>query len=93
MVPNLVCDITGTAEPVCAVRDEPVFDETGLVETHAHADARLWLIENPGFVSGGSVRWYSDNVAKMSFEEMTRRREACPRLRRPRVFLPCLSGL
>ena len=35
VVPDLICDITGTAEPVCAAADEPVFDETGLVETHA----------------------------------------------------------
>src|SRR4029450_8423605 len=48
VVPNLVCDITGPAEPVCAAADDAVFDETGLVETHAHADSRLWLIENPG---------------------------------------------
>jgi xylulokinase len=92
VVPNLVCDITGTAEPVCAAADEPVFDETGLVETHAHADSRLWLIENPGFVSGGSVRWYSDNVAKMSFEEMTREAEGVPAGSEGLVFLPCLSG-
>ena len=69
---DLICDITGTAEPVCAAADEPVFDETGLVETHAHADSRLWLIENPGFVSGGSIRWYSDNVARVGYDEMTR---------------------
>ena len=25
-----------------------------VLETHAHADPRSWLIENPGFVSGGS---------------------------------------
>ena len=40
VVPDLICDITATAEPVCAAADEPVFDETGLVETHAHADLR-----------------------------------------------------
>jgi xylulokinase len=71
VVPNLICDITGT---------------------HAHADSRLWLIENPGFVSGGSVRWYSDNVAKMSFEEMTREAEGVPAGSEGLVFLPCLSG-
>ena len=38
VVPDLICDITGTAEPVAAAAREPVFDETGLVETHAHAD-------------------------------------------------------
>jgi xylulokinase len=89
---DLICDITGTAEPVAVAAPEPVFDDTGLVETHAHADRRLWLIENPGFVSGGSVRWYSDNVAKMSFEEMTREAEGVPAGSEGLVFLPCLSG-
>jgi xylulokinase len=92
VVPDLICDITGTAEPVCAAADEPVFDETGLVETHAHADSRLWLIENPGFVSGGSVRWYSDNVARVGYDEMTREAEGVPAGSEGLVFLPCLSG-
>jgi xylulokinase len=92
VVSNLVCDITGTAEPVCAAADEPVFDETGLVETHAHADSRLWLIENPGFVSGGSLRWYSDNIARVGYDEMTRDAERVPPGSEGLVFLPCLSG-
>lgn len=55
---DVICDITGTAEPVACASTRPVIDPTGLVETHGHADDRVWLIENPGFVSGGSVRWY-----------------------------------
>jgi xylulokinase len=58
--PGAVCDITGTAEPVAAATDRPVFDDTRLVETHAHAAPRTWLIENPGFVSGGSTRWLAE---------------------------------
>lgn len=55
---DVICDITGTAEPVACASTQPIIDSTGLVETHGHADERVWLIENPGFVSGGSVRWY-----------------------------------
>ena len=58
--PGIVIDITGTAEPVCVAATSPVIDETGLVETHGHADPRVWLVENPGFVSGGSVAWFTD---------------------------------
>ncbi len=58
--PGIVIDITGTAEPVAVAATRPVIDETGLVETHGHADPRVWLVENPGFVSGGSVRWFQD---------------------------------
>jgi xylulokinase len=61
--PGIVIDITGTAEPVCVAAPTPTIDETGLVETHGHADPRVWLVENPGFVSGGSVRWFLDSVA------------------------------
>lgn len=90
--PDLICDIAGTAEPVAAAAPEPVFDETGLVETHAHADSRLWLIENPGFVSGGSIRWYSDNVAHAGYGEIIPPAEKIPPGSEGLVFLPCLSG-
>ena len=90
--PHIVCDITGTAEPIAVAADAPVFDETKLVETHAHADDRLWLIENPGFVSGGSVRWFSDNIAKLSYEDMSPGAEAIPPGSEGLVFVPSLSG-
>jgi xylulokinase len=57
--PGIVIDITGTAEPVCVAATSAIIDETGLVETHGHADPRVWLVENPGFVSGGSVSWFT----------------------------------
>jgi xylulokinase len=62
--PGIVSDIAGTAEPVCAAADEVVFDTTRLVETHCHADPALWLLENPGFVSGGNYRWLRDQFAR-----------------------------
>ena len=58
--PGIVIDITGTAEPVGVAATTPVIDDTGLVETHGHADPRVWLVENPGFVSGGSVAWFTE---------------------------------
>jgi xylulokinase len=61
--PGLICDIAGTAEPVCAASREARFDHTGLVETHCHADPDLWLLENPGFVSGANYRWFRDQFA------------------------------
>lgn len=90
--PGLVCDIVGTAEPVAATSDKPVFDATRLVETHAHADSRLWLMENPGFVSGGSIRWYTDVIARMPYDEMTALASGVPPGSEGVVFLPCLSG-
>ncbi len=61
--PGDVCDVVGTAEPVCAASDEPREDPTMLVECHPHADPDVWLLENPGFVSGGNLRWWRDQFA------------------------------
>jgi len=89
--PGIVCDITGTAEPVGAAALEPVIDPTGLVETHGHADDRAWFIENPGFVSGGSVRWLLDVIggdeARLSEEAAT-----VPAGSAGLTFLPALAG-
>jgi xylulokinase len=60
--PGVVCDVMGTAEPVCAVVSAPAHDETGLVELHPHADPDTWLLENPGWLSGGAYRWFRDEL-------------------------------
>jgi xylulokinase len=60
VAPGLIGDIAGTSEPVCAAVAAPAFDPTRLVETHCHADPSLWLLENPGFVSGANYRWLRD---------------------------------
>ena len=92
--PGIVIDITGTAEPVAVAATEPVIDETGLVETHGHADPRVWLVENPGFVSGGSVRWFQDlfgggvTVADLDAEAAAGTTPGADGV----TFLPTLSG-
>jgi xylulokinase len=101
--PGLVGDIAGTAEPVCAASLEPSFDPSGLVETHCHADPSLWLIENPGFVSGGNLRWYRDNFSSAEVSAATERGISAYALLDEQaaqiapgadgmVFLPCLMG-
>jgi xylulokinase len=60
--PGVVCDVMGTAEPVCAVVAAPAHDPTGLVELHPHADPETWLLENPGWFSGGAYRWFRDEL-------------------------------
>jgi xylulokinase len=89
--PGIICDITGTAEPVGAAALEPVIDPTGLLETHGHADPRAWFIENPGFVSGGSVRWFLDlaggDEARLNHEAAT-----VPPGSAGLTFLPALAG-
>ena len=58
--PGVVCDVLGTAEPVCAVVATPAHDPTGVTELHPHADPDTWLLENPGWLSGGAYRWFRD---------------------------------
>lgn len=92
--PGMVCDITGTAEPVAAVADRPLLDTiSGLVETHHHADARWWLIENPGFVSGGSTRWFRDSLVRLdNYDIMNVMAKQSPIGSNGAIFLPCMQG-
>lgn len=103
LTPGIVGDITGTAEPVCAASDTLAFDETRLVESHCHADENLWLMENPGFVSGGNLRWYRDQFGAVEtlaaqetgttayhlFDQGAQELEAGSD---GLIFLPCLMG-
>ena len=55
-----VCDVIGTAEPVCAVVGHPPRAVGGVIELHPHASPEHWLLENPGWLSGGAYRWFRD---------------------------------
>jgi len=98
-----VCDVVGTAEPVCAASTEPREDPSMLVECHPHADPAAWLLENPGFVSGGNLRWWRDHFGTDEVER-ERRGEGdaydllvgaagkIPPGADALVFLPCMQG-
>jgi xylulokinase len=88
---RIVVDITGTAEPVVVPSRNPVFDECRVVETHAHAVDDLLLIENPGFVSGGSTQWLA-SVHGISQGEIFTRAASAPPGAAGVLFLPALSG-
>jgi xylulokinase len=60
--PGEICDVMGTAEPVCAVIAEPGADAPPVVELHPHAMPGRWLLENPGWLSGGAYRWFRDEL-------------------------------
>jgi xylulokinase len=63
--PGSVCDVMGTAEPVCAVTPVPTLDPDGVTELHPHADPDGWLLENPGWLSGGAYRWFRDELGSV----------------------------
>jgi xylulokinase len=101
--PGLICDIAGTAEPVCAAALQPAFDPTGLVETHCHAHPDQWLLENPGFVSGANYRWFRDQFAPLemqaaaaggppAYELLNQAAASVPAGSEGLVLLPCLMG-
>jgi xylulokinase len=101
--PGLVGDIVGTAEPVCAASAVPAIDSSGLIETHCHADPALWLLENPGFVSGLNYRWFRDHFGRAELDAAARTgvsvyalldsvAERAPAGAQGLIFLPCLMG-
>ena len=88
---GVVVDVTGTAEPVTTVSAAPVRDPLGLVETHGHAVPGSWLIENPGFVSGGSTLWLA-GLLGVPQAEVFPLALAAPPASEGVLFLPALSG-
>jgi xylulokinase len=91
--PGIVGDIAGTAEPVCAASADVAFDATRLVETHCHADPDLWLLENPGFVSGGNYRWLRDQFARgETYAALDAEAAQVPPGAEGLTFLPSLMG-
>jgi xylulokinase len=91
--PGLAADIVGTAEPVCAASREIIFDSSRLVETHCHADPELWLMENPGFVSGGNYRWWRDQFAQnQTYAMLDEEAAPIPPGAEGMTFLPSLMG-
>ncbi len=101
--PGEVCDVVGTAEPVCAASAEPREDPTMLVECHPHADPDAWLLENPGFVSGGNLRWWRDQFAPEersmeqrglgdAYDRLSEGAAAIPAGSDGVVFLPAMQG-
>jgi xylulokinase len=101
--PGEVCDVVGTAEPVCAASASPREDPTMLVECHPHADPDVWLLENPGFVSGGNLRWWRDQFSPLereaeargdgdAYDLLTGPASEVPPGAEGLVYLPCMQG-
>ncbi len=90
--PGPVADVTGTAEPVAAVAEELTLDDDGLLETHAHAVPGTLLVENPGFVSGGSTLWLAESVLRRPQADVFSLAAEAPAGSDGVIFLPALSG-
>lgn len=90
--PGVVVDVTGTAEPVTAAADELVLDPSRLVETHGHAVPGRYLVENPGFVSGGSTLWLATQILGLPQSAVFDLAADAPAGAAGVRFLPTLSG-
>ncbi len=91
VIPGVMVDVTGTAEPVAVPSDELVLDDARLVETHAHAVPDMFLVENPGFVSGGSTSWWA-RAQRQPQSEVFAQAALAPPGSDGALFLPTLSG-
>ena len=61
---SLASCATCSARPSRCARSwpSPAHDPTGVVELDPHADPDTWLLENPGWLSGGAYRWFCDEL-------------------------------
>jgi xylulokinase len=89
--PGSVACVSGTAEVVGALSETPVIDADGLVETHPYPGGS-YFIENPGWLSGGSLSWFIDVCRLAGTEELTRKAATAPPGSAGVLFLPALSG-
>jgi xylulokinase len=90
--PGLIADVAGTAEPIAMGTLEPTRDPSGLLETHAHVPVDRWLLENPGFLAGGSVRWLAESILGCTQPDVAMLASSVPPAADGVLFLPALSG-
>jgi len=94
---GVLLDISGTAEGVGVSSSRPLLDRSHLVETHGHASPGHWFVENPGYVSGGSLRWFRDNFCTIdkhgfSYYDLTEAAAEVPAGSDGIIFLPTMMG-
>ncbi len=85
----LLC-VLGTAEVVGAVSHEALIDSRGLVETHGYLDH--YLLENPGWLSGGALVWLRSLLSIANDKELDALAATSPPGARGLTFLPALTG-
>jgi len=88
----IVCAI-GTAEVVGALATTPVLDRDGepMVETHAYPTS-AFFVENPGWMSGGAVRWAARMLGLSGDAELDALAASAPPGAGGITFVPALAG-
>ncbi|MEP6860890.1 MAG: FGGY family carbohydrate kinase [Deltaproteobacteria bacterium] len=87
-----ICAI-GTAEVVGALAARPTFDPAPepMVETHAYPTG-AFFVENPGWLSGGAVRWATRLLGVPSDKELDQLAASAPPGAGGVTFIPALAG-
>jgi xylulokinase len=89
--PGVVAVSLGTAETVAALSERALFDADQLVETHAYPGG-LYHLGNPGWLSGGAVRWAASLLSISSDEAFSALAAAAPAACDGLTFIPALTG-
>lgn len=97
---SIICAI-GTAEVVGALTRSPVLDSIGtepMVETHVYPacsasdPAKLFFVENPGWLSGGAVRWATQLLGLPDDRALDALAASAPPGADGVTFVPALAG-
>lgn len=93
VAPGPVICVVGTAEVVGGLAARPVLDAAPepMVETHAFP-AGGYFVENPGWMSGGAVRWATQLLGLASDAELDALAAAAPPGAGGVCFVPALAG-
>lgn len=89
--PGIVAVSLGTAETVGALSPRAIFDGELLVETHAYPGGHYHL-GNPGWLSGGAVRWAAALLSIASDEAFSALAATAPAGCDGLSFIPALTG-
>jgi xylulokinase len=89
--PGTVAVSLGTAETVAALAKSPILDADRLVETHAYPGG-LYHLGNPGWLSGGAVRWASSLLGIASDPAFSTLAAEAPAGSDGVLFIPALTG-
>ena len=89
--PGRVAVVLGTGEVVGGLHTAPLRDDSGLLETHAYPGG-AFFIENPGWLSGGSIAWISRLLNIPDLAALNALAAEVPAGADGLSFLPALTG-
>lgn len=89
--PGVVAVSLGTAETVAALSERAIVDYAQLVETHAYPGG-LYHLGNPGWLSGGAIRWASSLLSIASDHAFSALAATAPAGCDGLTFIPALTG-